>query len=132
MAGPLERHAAAPADVVFTFSYVSWDGAQRRGMNFAQDRLVARLLDAPEVRRLLVANPFRSAPRRLARRLVKGALPGLPLGSDAALHEPLRLRRGDPTSIRAIERAYRRYDERLRRAAARAGMDRPAVVTAHP
>jgi len=123
--------AEAPRDVVFTFSYVSWAGAQLRGMCFAQDRLAQTLLDDPRVARLLVCNLPRSRPVKL----VKDALrpgPEFPASDSARLHEPLRLRRQDPRSIRALERWYRLYDRRLRRAALRFGMQRPAVITAHP
>ena len=122
---------SAPRDVVFTFSYVSWAGAQGRGMNMCQDRLASRLLDDPKVRRLVIANPYRSLPRYLARRALRRPEGEQP-GGRAVLHEPLRLRREDPTSLRAIERMYRRYDAELERVAERAGMEDPSIVTMHP
>jgi glycosyltransferase involved in cell wall biosynthesis len=48
------------------------------------------------------------------------------------LHEPVRLRRRDPTSIRLLERAYRAYEGSLRRAASRMGLEKPALITAQP
>lgn len=117
--------------MIFTFSYVSWEGAQRRGMCFAQDRLAQTLLDNQRVGRLLVCN----LPRSLPVKLVKDRLrPGheFPTRDDARLFEPLRLRRRDPRSTRALERWFSAYDRRLRQAALRFGMERPAVITAHP
>lgn len=121
-----------PQDVIFTFSYVSWQAAQQRGMNFAQDRLLQTLLVHPGVRRLLVAEPFRSLPASLVRRLVRSGPAVPPPGGCATLHSPLRLRRSDPVRIRSIERAYRAYDRRLQRASRRAGLQRPAIITMHP
>ncbi len=133
----IDAHAAPRSpvvgvhDVIFTFSYVTWDGAVARGMSFAQDRLLQTLLASPQVRRLLVANPFRSMPRALGRRVLGGDAP-FPAGDRVALCSPLRLGRRDPTDVRALQRSYARYDRCLRRAAARLGLERPAVVTMHP
>jgi len=121
-----------PRDVVFTFSYVTWDGAQRRGMHFAQDRLVARLLEDEGVDRLVVANWLRSAPAKAARAVLLRDDQPFPTAGRAVLHQPLRVRRRDPRGLPAIERTYRRYDRQLRHAAERAGLHRPAVVTMHP
>jgi len=49
-----------------------------------------------------------------------------------ALVEPRRLRRRDPTSVRALERVYDAYDRILEGAAANLGADRPAVITTSP
>lgn len=119
-------------DVVFTFSYVTWEGAQRRGMNFAQDRLLQTLLVHPNVRRLLIAEPFRSLPARVVRRLRPSGPAVAPPGGRATLHSPSRLRRVDPVRIPAIERAYRLYGRRLHAAVRRADLERPAVITMHP
>jgi teichuronic acid biosynthesis glycosyltransferase TuaH len=132
---PAESGEGPPSgarDVVFTFNYVTLGVAMRRGMSFAQDRLAARLLADARVDRLVIADPFRSVAARLApgrRRRAHGDLPAGP--SLAALH-PLRLRRRDPASVAAVERCYRAYDRRLRRAAERLGLERPVVITAHP
>jgi teichuronic acid biosynthesis glycosyltransferase TuaH len=127
----------AVRDVVFTFNYVTWDSAVRRGMLFAQDRLAAALLAHPSVGRLVIADPFRSLPGRLRAQLPRPAAPPparTPATSARALrwHRPIRLRRQDPRGIRAIERCYRAYERRLRKAAARAGLERPVVITSHP
>ncbi len=46
--------------------------------------------------------------------------------------QPLRLRRHDPTSLRAVARMAAAYDRVLARAVARAGLREPALITAHP
>lgn len=119
-------------DVVFAFSYMTWDGARRRGMHFAEDRLAAGLIGHPRVRRVLVANAYRSAPVWAVRRLSMPPAERFPARGDAHLVQPVRLRRWDPVRMAAIDRAYRRYDRTLRRAAERHGLERPAVVTTHP
>src|SRR5947199_9757811 len=117
-----------PRDVVYTFTSASWADAQRRGMCFPPDRLAETLLVHPRVRRLLVANPFRSLPGVLARR-VRGEPEdeGFPSNGRARLYTPKSLRRKDPGELPAVERRYRHYDQLVRRAAERAGLDRPAV-----
>lgn len=126
------ERTAHTRDVVFTFSYVTWDAARRRGMHFAQDRLAAGLVCHSRVRKLLVSNPFRSAAAKSARTVLAGERERFPKMDGAGLHQPLRLRRTDPVSLPAIERAYRAYDASLERAAERAGLERPAVITMHP
>ena len=123
------REPARSRDVVFTFNYVTWDVAVKRGMSFAQDRLAAALLSHPHVERLLIADPFRSLPGWVRRR--RGAAPP-PASPRVAFHRPLRIRLRDPRAIRAIERCYRAYDRRLREAATRAGLERIVVITSHP
>jgi teichuronic acid biosynthesis glycosyltransferase TuaH len=117
--------------VIYTFDDMTWAAAQERGMCFPQDQLVLSLLDDPGVERVLICDRPRSAPVKLAKDLVQrpakfGASEG------ARLWQPLRLRRQDPTSIAGLERAYARYDRRLRRVAERFGMERPAIVTSQP
>lgn len=125
-------NAGGGRDVVFTFSWLTWDGAMRRGMAFPEDRLAAHLLDHAGVGRLLVGNWFRSLPFAAARALLRRDGQPFPRSDRARLHQPLRLRRRDPASLAALERTYRAYDRRLRRAAGRAGLVRPALITAHP
>ena len=124
--------SSAKRDVVFTFSYVTWDGAQRRGMHFAQDRLVERLLGEERVSRLIVADWYRSAPVKLARTALLRDDRPLPDRPGASRHQPVRLRRRDPVGLAAIERSMRAYDRRLQRAVTRAGLERPAMITMHP
>jgi teichuronic acid biosynthesis glycosyltransferase TuaH len=119
-------------DVVFTFYGETWTDAQRRAMYMAGDRLLETLLTTPAVRSLVVANPYRSAPIQWARRLAGQRRLRFPEGPDRVLIEPRRMRRGDPTSVRALERACVRYDGALERAAARVGANDPVVITTNP
>lgn len=115
-------------DVVFTFSYETWDDAMHRGMMRPPDRIVTSLLRSRRVRRLLVANPFRSAASVALRR----GGDSFPKTELARLVTPTRLRRTDPASDAALRRTYARYGTKLGRAAARAGLQHPVVITTHP
>ena len=119
-------------DVVFTFYTESWANAAGREMYMSGPRLLATLMAEPSVRRLLVANPYRSAPIQWAKRLIGQRAMPFPANCRHALVEPQRLRRQDPTSVRALKRAYKEYDRILERAAANLGVDRPAVITTSP
>ena len=121
----------AGRDFFFSFAYASWGTAVARGMCFSEDRMVETLLAHPAVRRLLVAETPRSLPVKLARDRLDPP-PPFPASEHASLYAPLRLRRGDPTAVGANERAFARWDRRARRAAAGAGLERPAVITTHP
>ncbi|GAB2464189.1 glycosyltransferase [Xylanimonas ulmi] len=117
------------ADVVFTFSYETWDDAVRRGMMRPPDRLLGTLLGSDEVRHLLVVNPWRSLPTVAARRVLRRDAP-FPAEARVRLHTPTRLRRADPTDVARLEAQYIAYDHSVRRAA-RAHAD-PAVLTTNP
>ena len=119
------------SDAVFTFDEITWDAAQRRGMCFPTDRVALALADDRRVERLLICNQPRSAPVKLVKDVLRRPA-SFPAGGRVQLYEPLRLRRRDPASVSALERYYRGYGRRLRRAAARRGLRRPAVITAHP
>lgn len=119
-------------DVVFTFYRETWSDAVRRDMYMAGDRLLDSLLVRPEVHRLVVGNPYRSAPIQLVRRLAGQRPAPFPDGPDRVLVEPLRLRRGDPTSVRALERTCAAYDRVLERAAEEVGAEDPVVITTSP
>ena len=93
-------------DVVFTFYQETWANAVGREMYMTGPRLLATLMSEPSVRRLLVANPYRSAPIQWARRLIGQRPVPFPADVRRALVEPRRLRRRDPTSVRALERVY--------------------------
>jgi len=125
------REMSHPLDAIFTFDEITWDAAQKRGMCFPTDRVALSLAEDSRVRRLLICNQPRSAPVKW----VKDALrrpARFPADERVHLYEPLRLRRRDPVSPAALERSYAAYGRRLRRAAARHGLTRPAVITAHP
>jgi teichuronic acid biosynthesis glycosyltransferase TuaH len=119
-------------DVVFTFYDETWTDAQRRAMYMAGDRLLETLLTTPAVRRLVVGNPYRSAPILWARRLAGQRRAPFPEGPDRMLVEPRRLRRGNPTSVRALERACAKYDNVLERATVEVGASEPVVITTNP
>lgn len=112
--------------------YTSWAGAVRRRQIHPEDQLTLKLISSPRVGRLLVCNPFRSLPARLLRPASRDAGELFPATERRRLHEPVRLRRTDPTRLAAIERSCVRYERSVRRAAAELGLQDPAVVTAHP
>ena len=58
-----------------------------------EDQLTIALLRSPRVGRLLVCNPFRSAPAKLLRSAVGPRDADFPGTETRRLHEPLRLRR---------------------------------------
>lgn len=123
--------AVAPRDVFFSFAYASWSTVVARGMCFPEDRLAEGLLGHPAVNRLIVAETPRSLPVKLLRDRISPP-PPFPASERASLYAPLRLRRADPSGIAANERAFAAWDARARRAAARRGLERPAVITTHP
>ncbi|GAA5200902.1 glycosyltransferase [Microbacterium jejuense] len=120
-----------PRDVVFTFSYETYADAVARGMMRPPDRILQTLLGADQVGGVLVANPFRSLPSVLSRRL-RRTDPGLPSGPRRALITPTRLARADPVDVGRIVRSYRGYDAALRERARSLGIRRPAVITTNP
>jgi teichuronic acid biosynthesis glycosyltransferase TuaH len=119
-------------DIVFTFYGETWSDAHRRHMYMAGDRLLLTLVNSPRVRSLVVANPYRSAPIQWARRLVGQRSVPFPEGSHRVLIQPRRLRRGDPRSVRALERACASYDGLLEQAAVHVGARDPVVITTSP
>ena len=121
----------SPVDIVLALGAVTWADTRRRKV-FPGDRLTQALLDDSRVRRLVVANPYRSAPIRLARNALGQSFEPFPQSPRHALHEPMRLRRVDPRGTRALERSYRAYDRRLLAAVRRAGLERPRVITTNP
>jgi teichuronic acid biosynthesis glycosyltransferase TuaH len=131
--GAPQGSASAPRhDVAYVFSSLTWHAAQRRGMAASEDRLVQTLLGHRSVGRFLLCEPFRSAPIRAARwPFERGGTP-FPASERAALCSPMRLRRHDPTELDALRRMCAAYEQRMRRAAQRLGMERPAVIVAHP
>lgn len=123
-------------DVVFVFSYVTWQAAARRGWFMPEDRLARALVTHPRVRRVLVCEHMRSLPIRLARDLAE-----LPLGRErtefpaserAQLLRPARLRRRDPVSLRGVARMAGAWDRALARAVTRMGMREPVAIVNHP
>lgn len=117
--------------VIFSFDDLTWAAAQERGMCFPQDQLALALIDDPAVEKLLLCDRPRSAPIKLAKDLIER-----PLRFESSLRvdlwQPLRWRRLEPVSVKALERTYAAYDRHLRRVAERRGLERPAVITGQP
>jgi glycosyltransferase involved in cell wall biosynthesis len=124
--------ADAPRDLLMILGFASWSGALRRGLVMPDDRLTIELLRSERVGRLLVCNPYRSAVAKLVRTATGRHDAAFPASATRRLYEPLRLRRQDATSIRAIERSCAAYERAVRRAADRFGLERPAIITSHP
>ncbi len=123
------------ADVVFTYSYVSWQAAAERGWFMPEDRLAKALVTHERIDRLLVSDLMRSLPAKLLRD-GRTALAGnrFPFPSTATrqLMRPVRLRRDYPTSIAGVRRACTAYDRALERRARRMGMHKPWLITTNP
>lgn len=119
-------------DAIVILGYASWSGAGQRERVQREDRLTLELIGSPRVPRLLVCNPFRSLAVKLARRVIGPSEIPFPSSETRRLHEPLRMRRSDPTATRAIERASATYERSVRRAAEKMGLQRPAILTTHP
>jgi len=118
-------------DFVFTFSYESYADAHKRGMMRPPDRLVSTLIDSPEVRRVLVADPFRSWITSWVRALVD--IRHRARETDKFRHvSPMRIARADPVHVDDVAAVYRDYERIVRRAAEAAQLEQPAFVTASP
>ncbi|HUA75229.1 MAG TPA: glycosyltransferase [Solirubrobacteraceae bacterium] len=127
--------AAAKSDVVFCFSYLTWEGCVRAGGFHSEARFAQTLLDDGLVRRTLICNTIRSLPRKVAADTVaraRGTSERFPGDDRRRLLEPVRLRRHEPTSIKGVARAIARYDRALRIGAERAGFRKPVVIVSHP
>lgn len=120
-----------PSDFVFTFSYETYSDAVRRGMMRPPDRILSSLMRSPEVRRLLVADPFRWVPRVAASPILDRDV-RFPADERVSYHRPARLRREDPVDVDGVATEYARYDRSLERAAARAGLTTPHLLTTNP
>ena len=122
---------AVPGDLVLAVT--PWCDAVERGECMPTDRLVRAAVEDHRFRSVLVANPYRSAPVLWMRRLTGHGEPRLPDGPGVRRQvTPVRIRRHDPESRPALERAHRRYARTLRDLAGELAMSRPAVITANP
>jgi hypothetical protein len=122
-----------PRDVVLSLCFITWEDAHLRGMHFPPDRLIRALIDAPEVGRLLVVDPYRDRMRVTAKRLLGRTTDPAKGFPDTAHLQPLRVGGGeDPTAPDELERRYRSYDRAVQRAADDAGLEDPVVLTTNP
>jgi glycosyltransferase involved in cell wall biosynthesis len=128
-AGP---RSGASGDVVFTFSYLSWSAAAQRGWFGTEDRLARGLVEHDGVRRVLICDRARSLPAKLLRERVRGERAPFPTDERRRLLAPVRLRRGDPSSLRGVARAFATYGRTIERGAREMGLERPALITTHP
>jgi hypothetical protein len=127
----LRPTSGSPRDFVFTFSYESYADALKRGMMRPPDRVLSTLMKSPDVRRLLIADPFRPWTTAWARDLLN--LSHRPPASDKVRFvRPLRAQRTDPHDLDGIERVYKRYESVVREAASSAELRSPSFVTVNP
>ncbi|MCU1679117.1 MAG: hypothetical protein JWM93_3875 [Frankiales bacterium] len=120
-----------PVDIAFTFSFDSWAVSSARG-NFSSDVLSQDLLRGDRARKLLVADPYRSALGAVKRRLTGRTDNPFPVSDRATHFAPRRLRRDDPTDPAAVRALYGRYLRRLEAAARTRGLEDPVLLTTHP
>lgn len=119
-------------DVILTFSpWDTWRDARVREFCRPPDQLYKSLVRGGRVERLLVADPWRSRPIDVVRR-VQGRRAGFPSSALSTHVRPLAWRRSEPASTAALKRRYKRYSEIVRAAARRAGLREPSMVTFNP
>lgn len=123
---------AAAADVVFTFSYLSWSASERRGWFGTEDRLARGLVEHEDLGRVLICDRARSLPAKLVRERVRGERAAFPSDERRRLLGPVRLRRSDPASLRGVARAFAAYGRAVERGAREMGLQNPVVITTHP
>ena len=127
-----QRDIPATGEVVFTFSSLSWGAAARRGWFGTEDRLARTLVEHEGVRRVLICDRSRSLPLKLVRDRFAADAETFPTDENTRLLSPVRLRRGDPTSLRGVERGFAAYGRAMERGARRMGLEDPVVITTHP
>jgi glycosyltransferase involved in cell wall biosynthesis len=123
---------SARGDVVFTFSYLSWGAAARRGWFGTEDRFARSLVDHEGVDRVLVCDRVRSLPLKMLRDRFAKDSERFPADERRRLLTPVRARRGDPTSLRGVARGFATYGRAMERGAQKMGLDDPVVITTHP
>jgi glycosyltransferase involved in cell wall biosynthesis len=122
------RAGLAARDVIFVLYSRSWAASVADGLSFSEARLAAALPDDPRVDRVLLVNPYRSVAAK-AWRSIRPLYRDPPPRERAYVHEPMRIRHTDPSDLRGM---IGRYESSIRRAAARLGFARPAVITGNP
>lgn len=123
--------ADPPPDLVFALAFHTWSDAAGRAFSWSADAMAQALTRDPDRGRTVIANPWRSA-AGLVRRRRGHRDAGFPDTQELALYQPLRLRRGDPSTHAGLTRSYLRLDARLARYAVRRGLREPVLVTCHP
>ena len=131
LGGRKARPSVLARDVVFTFWHETWADAVKRKI-YSPDRLAQTLLQHERVNRLLVANPYRSAPRAAVRRLLQPGSASFPTGDTAALTTPLRLQKSDGVGEQTLRKTYEAYDRHLQARAQQLGLEKPALITTNP
>ena len=129
---PGPGHGAGVRDVVFTFSIDTLADAGRREFSYTSDQALLTICGATDrVRRVVVANPWRSVPA-VALRLMRSPRQEKVRVNGTAVVRPLRLPRRDPIAVPALRESYQRYDRILERRVRRQGLVDPAVLTFNP
>src|SRR5690348_7010893 len=119
-------------DAIVTFSpWDTWRDARLREFCRPPDQVYKTLAESDRVRRLLVADPWRSRPIDLVRR-AQGRRTGFPASESITHLRPLGIRRRDPADLDALRRRYHHYGRLLRARSARLGLQAPALVTFNP
>ena len=119
-------------DVIFTFSFETWVDALERELGRPPDRFVEWLETVAEVNQIIVADPFRSLPVRIAKQVLRRPeRPSRPLAR-GVLSGPHRFVHREYRSPAALTRSYARYEAQLQDTARGAGMGAPRVITVHP
>ena len=130
--GPVADNETGATDVVYILNTATWQAAWRRGLFMPEDRLVTSLRTSTRVRQLLVCNHARSLPLKLLRNVTGSDRVPFPTDERTRLIEPARLRRRDPTTVRAAARGAMAYDRAVARAVRRHGLQEPVVIVANP
>jgi glycosyltransferase involved in cell wall biosynthesis len=116
-------------DVVFTFSTETLADAAARGLARPPERMLQTLAHSERVGRLLVVD----APRWFPVRLRRPRSPWPPgLGVPRPHLRPVRLARHEPVDPDDVRAEVHRRDATIERAARRAGLHAPAVVSFDP
>ncbi|MEQ8841229.1 MAG: hypothetical protein RIB98_09625 [Acidimicrobiales bacterium] len=128
-ASPPPSGSTTRTDVVFTFSTETLADAAARGLARPPERMLQTLVHSPRVGRVLVVD----APRWLPARWRRGSSPWPPGLGDPRPHlRPTRLGPKEAIAPDDVRRDVERRDTTIRRAADRAGLVRPAVVSFDP
>ena len=116
-------------DVVFAFFGGSWASSLERSQVMPEDRAADALMRHHDVERLIVCNPYRSFGGKARSYVRRRREAEFPASATRHLYAPLRWRRTDPIDPVSW---VARYETGLRRHALRLGLERPAVISAHP